>query len=303
MNREVGKQAAVAGRLLVASLALAGCAQNAAGESVSTTPAAIAATGGTPEDVQAAEEVRDHHRHHHHGGVTMFVAMSLDMLGLPPEEKDKVEKIRADLHAKMAPARDAEHALLQVLADGIAAGAIDDAKVNDALAQVATATAAVHAASIEALNQLHAALTGPERRALVDKTHAHWHVWRQVHDEHPASREKGSHLTALAERLQLTPEQVEQIARALPAAPPVDHAPVENHLQAFATAFESETFDAATLTTADPANAHIGKRGSERLVGFYKAVVPVLTPEQRQKLAAHLQERLDDRHETATAAN
>jgi Spy/CpxP family protein refolding chaperone len=32
---------------------------------------------------------------------------------------------------------------------------------------------------------------------------------------------------------------------------------------------------------------------------FYEAVTPVLTPDQRAKLAAHLRERLEDQHATS----
>jgi Spy/CpxP family protein refolding chaperone len=36
-----------------------------------------------------------------------------------------------------------------------------------------------------------------------------------------------------------------------------------------------------------------------RLARFYEAVTPVLTPEQRAKLSAHLRERLSDQHATS----
>ena len=67
-------------------------------------------------------------------------------------------------------------------------------------------------------------------------------------------------------------------------------------MKAFETAFVAETFDAKTLGTANAANAYISKRGTERTVRFYEIVTPLLTPEQRTKLAERLRERLKDTH-------
>jgi hypothetical protein len=64
-----------------------------------------------------------------------------------------------------------------------------------------------------------------------------------------------------------------------------DKAEAEAHLKAFAAAFEADTFDAKTVTTGGPANAHLAAWGAHRMAHFYEAVTPVLTPDQRTKLA------------------
>jgi hypothetical protein len=69
--------------------------------------------------------------------------MSLDTLGLSPEQKPAVEKIRSDLHARMEPARAAEQNLLGTLADGLAVGVLDPAKVDAAVGQLTKAAASV----------------------------------------------------------------------------------------------------------------------------------------------------------------
>ena len=139
----------------------------AATTSVAVTPPAPppASTAETADDEAVNEELRDYHRHHHHGGVTMFISMAIDTLGLEPAKKAQVEKIQSDLHTKMAPARDAEHDLLSTIADGVAAGKIEPAKVDAAVAKVATASAGIHAATADALTQLHDALSPVERAA------------------------------------------------------------------------------------------------------------------------------------------
>ena len=115
---------------------------SAAGPATAATATTATATAVSPEDEEAAADLSEHHRHHHHGGVTMFIAMSLDSLGVSPEQAADIEKIQGDLFAKMEPAHVAEQNVLNVLADGIAAGKIDDAKVDAAIEGVKTASAA-----------------------------------------------------------------------------------------------------------------------------------------------------------------
>jgi Spy/CpxP family protein refolding chaperone len=269
-----------------------------------TATATAAATGSAAaespaEANEAARNLRRHHRHHHHGGVAMFIDMAIDTLGLPAEKKAQVEKIQAELHAKMAPSREAAHNVLTILADGAAAGKIDDKKLDAAIAKQEAESGKVHGATIEALDKLHDALSPAERAALVDKVKAHAEVWKKVNqEEEHGSKDKESHLGRLTEELSLTPEQVEKISAALKkdAPPKPDAAKIDAHIKAFEAAFLAEKFDAKALTTANDANTHISKIGAARLARFYKIVIPLLTPEQRTKLAAQLRERLTDPH-------
>ncbi len=275
-----------------------------ASASASASADPMAAAESAADEAQAADELRTHHRHHHHGGIAMFVHMAIDTLGAPPEKKAQLDKIQSDLFAAMAPARDAHKALLSTLADGVAAGNIDKTKVDAAVAKVQAASAGVHAATIDAMNALYKALSPEERAALVDKVKAHAAVWKKVNaDEDPASKEKGSHLAKLTETLGLTPDQADKIATALKtgAPPKPDSAALDAHLAAFETAFTSPTFDAKTLATANAANVHIAKHGTARMVRFYETVTPLLTPDQRTKLADHLRKRINDRHANASA--
>src|ERR1700733_14519556 len=104
----------------------------------SSAPPPTTPTSASVEDEEVTADLTDHHRHHHHGGVTMFIAMSLDSLGVSADRHAAIEKIQQGLAAQMEPARAAEQAVVTVLADGIAAGGIDHGKVDAALAQVAS---------------------------------------------------------------------------------------------------------------------------------------------------------------------
>ncbi len=111
--------------------------------SVAVSPAAPTAPPqivGADDSVN--EELRNYHRHHH-GGVTMFISMAIDTLGLDEAKKAAVAKIQSDLRAEMAPTHDAEHDLLSVIADGIASGKIDTSKVDAAVEKVAAASSGI----------------------------------------------------------------------------------------------------------------------------------------------------------------
>jgi Spy/CpxP family protein refolding chaperone len=263
------------------------------GGSTAQKPPPATAASASHDDVAAG--LMEHHRYHHHGGVTLFIAMSLDTLGISPEERTTVDKIRADLHTRMEPARVAEQSLLTSLADGVAAGNIDAAAIDAAVARVSTAAAAVHDASVDALNQLHGVLSPPERAALVDKVEAHWAVWQKANpDETGAGQAEGSGLARLTADLELKSDQVDTIRASLgngmKDVPRIDAPEIEAHLRAFDTAFRSDTFDAKTLTTAGRANGQLVGWAAAHMARVVESISPVLTPDQRTTLVERLRE-------------
>ncbi len=255
---------------------------------------ATAAPKAAPPDDQATAELKEHHRHHHHGGVTQFIAMSLDTLGEDEAKRPQVEKVQDQLHACMAAAREGEKKVHLAIADGVEVGNVDTAKVETAIAQLGVASASIHDCSANALNELHAILSPAERGALVHKVQAHWAVWRHVnHEATVGGKEPGGRLAELTRELDLTSDQVETISTALKAthaANPLQFEPTKGHahVQGFATAFASETFDAKSIN--ENANAHLAIHGAKRMAHFYQTVTPLLTPPQRHTLAEHLRE-------------
>lgn len=254
----------------------------------------ISQVGAGEDEDDSTAELAEHHRHHHHGGFAMFIAMSLDSLGVAPEQHDAIMKIQADLHAKSQPAHDAERAVLLALADDVAAGQVDQAKLGPAIAQLSAASANVHDAVADSLNALHAVLTAPQRQGLVDKVGAHFEVWHHANSPEVTSSKdaRGGHLAQLAQDLGLSADQVEQIrasySDAIAKASHYDRAEADAHFKAFSAAFTSDHFDAKALTNGGAVNAHMATWGITRLVLFYKAAAPVLTPEQRTNAADDL---------------
>ena len=73
-----------------------------------------------------------------------------------------------------------------------------------------------------------------------------------------------------------------------PLAGHFDPKRAEAHVQAFATAFAADSFDAKSLT--ENANGHLATHGAKRMALFYETITPLLTADQRGKLADHLRE-------------
>ncbi|HEY1536979.1 MAG TPA: Spy/CpxP family protein refolding chaperone [Polyangiaceae bacterium] len=287
--------------LPIATLLLAlgaGSAFGCAGKAANSAPAASAASV-PPADDDAMAGLMEHHRFHHHGGVTLFIAMSLDTLGVSPEQRAAVEKIRTDLHSRMQPALLADQNLVATLAEGLSSSSLDAAKVDAAVAQVVAAAAGVRAATADALNQLHAALTPPQRAALVDKVDAHWAVWQRSNaEEKKEATADDGHLAVLTADLNLTADQVSKTRANLDtnmqAVPRVDSQQVAKHLKAFSDAFQSDHFDANTYDTLangeDGADARLAGWGAAYLAHFVEAVSPVLDAQQRGILAQRLRD-------------
>jgi Spy/CpxP family protein refolding chaperone len=296
MNRTLWSAGVLAGWMTV-GLAGAGC-----GSSTSVPPAtgAVEPGGAEPagttaeEDEETSADLKMHHRHHHHGGFAMFILMAADTVGVTPEQQAAVDKIKADFHAKMEPAHEAEKALLMTLADGVAAGNVDGAKADAAVAQVAAVAGQVHAATADAVNQLHAVLRPEQRAALVDKVEAHWMLWKNANGDEATEHEHevGGRIAHIQKELGLSQDQVDKIKAGFTASMAAssaqakfDPAEADAHMKAFGSAFTAEQFDAKTLTTADATNSHMATWGATRMVRFYQTVTPTLTPEQRTKLA------------------
>ena len=246
-----------------------------------------------PPNPQGAEMAEGaDHREQHHGGVLSLIVMTLKDLDLTADQQAAVDKIRVDLLASMEPARAAEKDYANTLADGVAAGKVDRAKVDASIGKLVTQVQGVHDASLTAMNQLHAALTPAQRAKLVDELHAHWEKWKEAQgkDEADDKQHHAGHMLAMVRELGLTQDQADKIKASFKdkmKAAPQDHThkEVQDHLTAFGTAFKADTFDAKKLTGAKAANGHMAKWGATRRARFLEAAAPILTPEQRTKLA------------------
>jgi Spy/CpxP family protein refolding chaperone len=243
---------------------------------------------------ESTSDLASHHRHHHHGGFAMFIAMSLDGLNATPEQQDQLNKIATDMHAAMQPAHDAEKQILLALADGVAAGSVDQGKLAPMVQQLGTAAGAIHDAVAGSLDQLHGVLQAPQRQALVDKVEAHLQVWHHTNvDDESGNKDSGDgHVDGLIKQLSLSQQQGDQIRTAylsaVGSAPKFDKTEADAHFKAFSEAFLADQFSAKSLTTGGALNAHMATWGISRTIALYASAAPVLTPDQRTKAADEL---------------
>src|SRR5450432_840813 len=268
--------------------------------SVAPAPTVAPEPPAPPNPTGAEVTEGQEHREHHHGGVFGLIVMSLRDLDLTADQKEKVEKIRADLVTKAEPAKAAGKDLANTLADGVAAGKVDRAKTDAAIAKLFAQVQATHDASLTSLNDLHAALTPAQRAKLVDEVQGHWEKWKEAHgkDEADDKQHHDGFMLGLVRELGLSQDQADKIKAAFKdkmKAAPQDHAhkEVQDHLTAFGTAFKADTFDAKKLAGAKAAAGHMAKWGATRRARFLEAAAPVLTPDQRTKLAATIRDHAD----------
>lgn len=255
-------------------------------------------SGSNDDDDDASAELRDHHRHHHRGGVTQFIAMSLDTIGEDDAQRPAIEKLRRSLNDCMEPAREIEKHLVLTWADGVATGAIKLEHLEDAITQLNATAGASYECSADVLNELHGLLTPSEREVVADKVQAHWEIWLQVNDGNSV---KGR-LADATDELNLTTVQVKELTQSLTEAfgkKPFETKKAASSVLAFAAAFVFPTFDARTVApeVSDQLSAH----GARRMALFYETITPLLDAGQRTELAEHLREHAN--HPTTLSAN
>jgi Spy/CpxP family protein refolding chaperone len=248
------------------------------------------------DDDAILEELQTRHRYHH-AGFAGFVMMAIETIGVTPEQQAAIDQIGADFHAKTQRVRDANGLVIQALSDGIAGGNINAAKVDTALIGITAASEKVRGVTAEALNQLHALLRPEQRAALVDKVEAHWAVWKAANagDQVADNLRPDGHIARLGAEIGLTSEQVYKTRTNLVASTgtpqgPFDPAEAEAHMRAFATAFSAEAFDANALSEGTSTSSRLATWGATRMALFYEALGPVLTQDERVKVADKLRQ-------------
>jgi hypothetical protein len=276
-------------RIVGVPLALAPLTFACAGTPSTPPPSGVGLTSA----VDGTAGLVEHHRYHHHGGIILLIAMSLETLSISEAQEPAIDRVRTSLRTAMAAARVSDDSLLKALADGVDAGHVDGAALDVALATVGEQSAAVYAASVDALNELQRSLAPSQRAALFDKVAWHWTVWQSANG---GSSQNNDWVVTIMDNLQLTARQAEDVHTALATrrrgAPAFDPKEVTASLRSLADAFQKTDFDARTITAASLADRHMATWGAGRLAYQVEAAVPVLDADQRALLGSTLRERV-----------
>ncbi len=233
-----------------------------------------------------------HWKGHRGGGVAGMLFRAAHDLELKDAQKATVEKLADQLHeapvtAGGAPGQPGAEmkAYHAALVAQVRAGKIETAKLDPLQAAVDKGQQARKDKEAEALNGLYAALEPAQRKALVAAVRAKQAEHTEHKGEGPKAADRLAHLT---KQLDLDAAQQKKLEPLLAKdAPPVGHEEMKKHMDALLTAFEGDGFDAKKLETGGPAAG----KGMAQHAQFLTALLPILKPEQREKLALGMEKQ------------
>lgn len=278
---------------------LVGCQESSGGAPAPSASAAPAA----PSASASAASTKPKPMIGHHGGIAAGLFRAAADQNLTDAQKDSLTSIENTLKADDGGIRTAMKAFRADLIAGVKAGKIDTAKMTADDAVVDKAIADHQAKEAAALNSLYKLLDPGQRTAVVAavrskmaEREARMTAWMQAKEADGGPQDWGKkRVDKLTADLGLDAGQQKQVTAILGklTEPPnaagmqsrwEDH---KKRVDALLTAFASPTFDAtqADLTVMPGKTAH---DPMDHMVAFITQLLPVLHPDQRDKLATSL---------------
>jgi len=306
-----------ASALAIAAALSASCKDKPADTATDAAPsttidAAVALpVASTPMPASSADGGGDHEAAREgHGGPSAMLFQAARALDLKDDQKTKIEAAEKTAHAGATDAsRDAMKTaakdLHTDLITGIRAGKIDTSKLEPRYAAVEKVIGESQAKEAEAVTALHDALDTTQRKAVTASVRAK----QAMREEKMAHREgmdggamggpdggKGGwtskrSIDRLTHGLDLDADQQKKVDAlvakedASKAGHP-DPAEMKKNVEAMLTAFEKDTFDAKKLDAFDVKKARAPMEQEAKLLA---QLLPILKPEQREKLAAKME--------------
>jgi hypothetical protein len=252
----------------------------------------------------------DEHRGMRGGPVGLLFAAA-KKLDLKPEQKEKIEGAEKSAHAGGEVTRESMKAAskdlhTEILAE-VKAGKIESSKLDPKYAAIEKLSAANHDKDVESLNGLYGALDATQRKAVVADARAKQAVREakmaermadmKGHDDGGTDAGKGpgmmmakrsiEHLTRGIELDADQQKKVDAIAAKEDAsAKAPDMTAMKKDMDNLLTAFEKDGFDAKKSLSYDAKKARAPLEREGRLLG---QLLPILKPEQKDKLAAMME--------------
>ncbi|MFH2008607.1 MAG: Spy/CpxP family protein refolding chaperone [bacterium] len=266
----------------------------------------------TPEGVKA--ELPEHH------GPGKLIVKALAELELRADQRAKVDGLVTQTKAQLATTRSARAALMRAAARQIRAGKVNQEQLAALAEKLKADFVKARPQLVAALNSLHATLDAEQRRQLVDKLKAMHHGRMKKHfgddavSPHGIHGKRGFHghhgfggghrrLKRIASKLGLTQGQQDRIADVIQNGiramhPDGDKSEAGFHgfhgrIQAAVKAFLSDDFDAAKLPFLSDAHQPAFHGKLQKILTMGQAILPILSADQRAKIATHLEYRAD----------
>ncbi len=214
-------------------------------------------------------------------------------LTLSYDQQAMLLKLGQTLRAESEPVQVARRELLGLVLEGISSGTFDEARITAQIQRVVTAAEARGPAVVQALTQLHQSLT-PTERQTVSST-----INQGLYSQSAQPRSKRQQLQQRVETLTsgvgLTEAQSTQIRTTITDsfhsyAPDLQEEAElrRKQLGGLSKGFSGIYFEPAVENVTSAWDLQ-GK--STRLVAFARALTAILTPDQRQQVAALIRQR------------
>lgn len=226
-------------------------------------------------------------------GSAAWFLNAVSSLTLSFEQQQLQISVREQVSSRSELVNIARQRLVGLVADGIASGRFDDARLGAALEEILAAAKERAPAVVEALTRLHAGLTLAQRKSVVETINAAISIQAsQSGGEREQLQQRVKSLTAEAA---LTPAQSAQLKSDIldgfrNYAPDLqEEADLRRQkMGALAQAFAGIYFQP---TVANVSAASDLEAKAQRLIAFARKLSGILTPEQRTVVAAALRER------------
>lgn len=277
-----------------ASTATAASAPAAAAVPSAPTPsAAPAAADSAPPAARPRRE---------RGGVAGTLLAAAAELGLPAEKQKTVDELEQALGDPKPADAEARMGLDAALRDGVKAGKVELVKLEPSLAELDKAAAARKEAEIKALDGLHKALDATERKALVEAVRKRQADREARFGKRPDADDTANDPARTRRRLERLAGELgldaEQQKKAEPIVEKYDFGregpgpgalrdEMKKRLDALLAAFGKDAFRAAQLDFGADAKRY--RDATKKKVEYLNALLGVIKPEQRDKLAASVQ--------------
>ena len=295
--------------LLVAALAAAAIACNGGGcggGSAASAPAGSSAASAAPSASLASSDSGSPARPRSNtvvraGGAAGAIFRAANSIELKEEQKATLDEIGADMREAERAARDggdggsprneAREAQAE-LAAGVKAGKIEPSKMAPHYAALEKNAKAREEREADALNRLHAALEPAQRAAIVASVRSFEEKragWMKLRDKADAGRPGASRLRLerYTRELTLDADQQKKVEAILPKDDKAASAreDAKKEMDVLLAAFEKDAFDAKKLDTGAAKRA---RAPIEEQAKFLSQLLPILRPEQRERLARTL---------------
>jgi Spy/CpxP family protein refolding chaperone len=265
------------------------------GPGSSGAPSASAPTSAAP----ATSVAKPHTRWKRHVGFASAIFHAAEDLTLTDAQRDSMDKLDVDLSQDDQAVGSAMKAFRADLMDGASAGKLDQAKLHADEAAEESALSAHHEKEVAALGSLHGILDASQRQAAVSALRAkeEEREARRAAKKEDAGASAGldhakMRLDRLTAELSLDATQQKQVAALLSnAKDPPNSAVLDarradrlKKMDTFLTAFASDSFDAKQLDLS-LLPGKTPREPLEHMATFIGQLVPILHPDQRDKLA------------------